>query len=139
MSLNAALAAFTPPHDGSLGSLAVCPPPTARGGGGIIYFTHTLLNFFSSSSSGLGLPPSFHGLQQLHLQQPPQPGVPTQDQVPLPGEHGQNGVGHMSPPPFPQPPHPTHPAQQLRTPTPTPHRTAPSTSFLLHINTFFHE
>lgn len=49
-----------------------------------------------SSPAGLGLTASLHGLQQLHVQQPAQPGLATQDQVPVPGEHRPHGLGHMS-------------------------------------------
>lgn len=56
--------------------LSLCPPPPPP--------------------PGLGLPPSLHSLQQLHLQQPSQSGLATQDQVPVPGEHRPHGLGHMS-------------------------------------------
>lgn len=60
----------------------------------------------SFSPAGLRLPPPLHGLQQLHLQQPTQPGVPSQDKVPVPGEHRPDGLGYISPPPPPSLPPP---------------------------------
>lgn len=53
-------------------------------------------SFLSSPPPGLRLPPSLNGLQQLHFQQPSQSGLPTQNQVPVPGEHRPDGLGHMS-------------------------------------------
>lgn len=89
---------------------------------------------FSNSSlfpPGFGLPTPLHGLQQLHLQQPSQPGLPTQDQVPVLGEHRKDGLGHMSPQRSIRPPSPTHRLTHQR-PTHRQHRTpnSPTLPFL---------
>lgn len=45
--------------------------------------------------AGFRFSTTLHCLQQLHLQQPTEPCLPAQDQVPLTGEYGPHGLGHM--------------------------------------------